>query len=264
MKKIMIIGFGAMAHEVIRRLPSGINVGWIVARSQHHTAISQMSDGQTKAITHPDECDGQPDLVLECASQQAVHEFGEVILNRGWKLALISTGALADAKLFNQLQQSANDNGGKIIILSGAVAGMDGLSAAREGGLKSVTYISCKSPASWRGSPAEALVDLNNVKETTVFFEGSARDAAQKFPANANVAATIALMGMGMDSTQVKLTVDPQTRHNSHRIQVVGSFGEFHIELNGNPLTTNPKTSMLAALSALQVCRRLVDNGLAG
>jgi aspartate dehydrogenase len=138
---------------------------------------------------------------------------------------------------------------------------MDGLASAREGGLDSVTYQACKSPASWRGSMAEQLIDLDAVSEAQVFFEGSAREAARLFPANANVAATIALNGLGMDATRVRLLVDPATRRNTHRLQVCGNFGEFHIELSGNPLASNPKTSTLAALSAVQACRRLIDGG---
>ncbi len=262
MKKIMLIGFGGMAHEVIARLPQGVSVGWIVARERHHAAIARLNGGAIKAISHPIECSERPDLVLECASQQAVKAFGEAVLSRGWDLALASTGALAQAQLLETLRTTARINHAKLTILSGAVAGMDGLAAAREGGLESVTYVSNKSPASWRGSPAEQLVDLDNVSEATVFFEGSAREAAQTFPANANVAATIALMGIGMDNTRVQLRVDPHTRRNTHRIQAAGAFGEFHIELNGNTLSSNPKTSMLAALSAVEACRRLVDDGL--
>jgi aspartate dehydrogenase len=74
-----------------------------------------------------------------------------------------------------------------------------------------VTYQSRKSPASWRGSYAEQLIDLNAVSEASVFFEGSAREAARLFPANANVAATVALGGVGMDETRVQLMVDPAT-----------------------------------------------------
>ena len=262
MKKIMMIGFGAMAREVISRLPDGVSIGWVVARPHHHQAIQQALGHGVQAIEHPSACQERPDLVLECASQKAVHEFGEFILNSGWKLALISTGALADKPLFQRLVQAEQRHQGELIVLSGAVAGMDGLASAREGGLDSVTYTSNKSPANWRGSPAEKLVDLDNVTEPVVFFEGSARDAAQQFPANANVAATVALMGIGMDLTKVKLRVDPHTSRNTHTIFAAGTFGEFHIELNGNPLPTNPKTSTLAALSAVQVCRRLVDGGL--
>ncbi|QUY47736.1 aspartate dehydrogenase [Serratia plymuthica] len=261
MKNIMMIGYGAMAKEVLSRLPEGVGVGWIVARAAHHAAIHNAFGGKVQALTHPDHCTGQPDLVLECASQQAVAEFGEAVVKRGWSLAVISTGALADAALQLRLQQAGRQYQGRVIVLSGAVAGMDGLASAREGGLDSVTYQASKSPASWRGSLAEKLIDLDTVSEARVFFEGSAREAARLFPANANVAATIALNGLGMDATRVRLQVDPHTRRNTHRLQVCGSFGEFHIELSGNPLASNPKTSTLAALSAVQACRRLIDGG---
>lgn len=261
MKKVMLIGFGAMAQAVIERLPKGVAIGWIVARESHHAAIRAQLGEDVVALASPMECAHTPDLVLECASQQAVAEFGEAVLQRGWPLAVVSTGALADAALQQRLQQVCRRHHGQLIVLSGAVAGMDGLASAREGGLESVTYQASKSPASWRGSPAEQLIDLDAVREAQVFFEGSAREAARLFPANANVAATIALNGLGMDATRVRLQVDPATRRNTHRLQVCGDFGEFHIELSGNPLASNPKTSTLAALSAVQACRRLVDGG---
>lgn len=253
MKKIMLIGYGAMAQAVIERLPSQVAIGWIVAREHHHQAIGQRFGGVVRALTDPQACDETPDLVLECASQQAVAQYGEGILKRGWPLAVISTGALADSKLEKQLMQA----GGKLTLLSGAVAGIDGLAAAKEGGLERVTYRSRKSPASWRGSYAEQLIDLHAVTEAQVFFEGSAREAARLFPANANVAATVALGGMGMDDTRVQLMVDPATRRNTHTLHVEGLFGEFHLELSGLPLASNPKTSTLAALSAVRACREL-------
>ncbi|WON77917.1 aspartate dehydrogenase [Serratia sp. UGAL515B_01] len=261
MKKIMMMGYGAMAKEVLARLPEGVEAGWILAREKYHAEINQTFAGRIQTLTHPDQCSGEPDLVLECASQQAIAEFGEAVLKRGWRLAVISTGALADAELQLRLQQACTGYHGELIVLSGAVAGMDGLASAREGGLESVTYQSSKSPASWRGSLAEKLIDLDTVSEAKVFFEGSAREAARMFPANANVAATIALYGLGMDATRVRLQVDPHTQRNTHRLQVYGQFGEFQFELCGNPLASNPKTSTLAALSAVQVCRSLVNGG---
>ena len=250
MKKIMLIGFGAMAQAVIERLPAGVAIGWIVARASHHAAIRQQFGDAVVALTSPLECADVPDLVLECASQQAVAQYGEDILRRGWHLAVISTGAL---------EQRSRSAGGKLTLLSGAVAGIDGLAAAKEGGLERVTYQSRKSPASWRGSYAEQLIDLNSVSVAQVFFEGSAREAARLFPANANVAATVALGGVGMDETRVQLMVDPATKRNTHTLHVEGVFGEFHLELSGLPLASNPKTSTLAALSAVRACRELAQ-----
>lgn len=253
MKKIMLIGYGAMAQAVIERLPPQVAIGWIVAREPHHAAIQAQFGEAVEALSSPLECFDTPDLVLECASQQAVAQYGEAVLARGWHLAVISTGALADSALEQRLQNA----GGQLTLLSGAVAGIDGLAAAKEGGLEHVTYQSRKSPASWRGSYAEQLIDLNTVSEAQVFFEGSAREAARLFPANANVAATVALGGVGMDETRVQLMVDPATQRNTHTIHVKGLFGEFHLELSGLPLASNPKTSTLAALSAVRACREL-------
>ncbi|NWK88530.1 aspartate dehydrogenase [Raoultella terrigena] len=253
MKKIMLIGYGAMAQAVIERLPPQVALGWVVAREAHHPAIRQRFGDAVAVLDDPQSCAETPDLVLECASQQAVAQFGEAILRRGWHLAVISTGALADSELEKRL----NGAGGRLTLLSGAVAGIDGLAAAKEGGLEQVTYRSRKSPASWRGSYAEMLIDLNAVTEAKIFFEGSAREAARLFPANANVAATVALGGIGMDDTRVQLMVDPMTRRNTHTLHVQGAFGEFHLELSGLPLASNPKTSTLAALSAVRACREL-------
>ncbi|WNN43621.1 aspartate dehydrogenase [Winslowiella toletana] len=259
MKKIMLIGYGAMAQEVIAHLPQGISIGWIVARAGHHPSILAQFNQQTEPLLSPADCRERPDLVLECASQQAVAQLAAMVLQRGWTLAVISTGALADAQLEQHLITLRQQTGGRLRLLAGAVAGMDGLASAREGGLEQVVYQSRKSPASWRGSHAEKLVNLAQVSEARVFFHGSAREAARLFPANANVAATIALAGIGMDETEVQLMVDPATTRNTHRLYARGRFGEMQLELSGFPLGTNPKTSTLAALSAVQACRQLLE-----
>ncbi|MDD9340394.1 MAG: aspartate dehydrogenase [Providencia heimbachae] len=260
MKTLMLIGYGAMADEVINRLPSGIELRWIVAHSHHHDSILARFHGKVMPISDLNNVTEKPDLVLECASHQAVKQYAPAILQSGWTLAIISTGALADAELAQNLTELARQHGGQLIPLSGAIAGLDGLRAAKESNISQVTYQSRKSLASWRNSPAEHYIDLNSVTEPTIFFQGSAREAALNFPANANVAATVALYGIGMDATQVQLMVDPTTQHNSHKIEVKGDFGHFCIELNGQPLPSNPKTSLLSALSAVEICRRIAEH----
>ncbi|EMJ7519768.1 aspartate dehydrogenase [Providencia rettgeri] len=259
MKTLMLIGYGAMAQEVIARLPSGITLRWVVARPHHHNAIQERFKGAVLPIDSLDDFNEHPDLVLECAGHQAVQQYAPTILQRGWTLAIISTGVLADATFENTLTTLAKRHQSQLIPLSGAVAGLDGLRAAKEANITHVIYQSRKSPTSWRNGAAERYIDLSSVSEATAFFSGSAREAALNFPANANVAATVALYGIGMDATQVQLIVDPDTTKNSHQIDVRGDFGHFSIELNGNPLPSNPKTSMLAALSAVEICRRIAE-----
>lgn len=259
-KRILLIGYGAMAREVVSRLPDGVRIGWVIVPAEFHAALAaELAPQNIAVLSDINQLEAVPDLVLECAGHAALAEHGVPALRRGWRLAVVSVGALADAALYRQLRHAACEGAAVLQLLSGAVAGMDGLAAAREAGLDEVTYISRKSPNSWRGSAAEQMIDLDSVSETTVFFEGNAGEAARTFPANANVAATIALNGMGMETTRVVLMVDPHTRRNTHRIHARGAFGEMTIELAAHPLPGNPKTSMLAALSAVRACRQLLE-----
>ena len=126
----------------------------------------------------------------------------------------------------------------------------------RFAGLTSVRYRSRKPPLAWRGSPAERLVDLGKLCERTVLYAGTAGEAALLYPQNANVAAAVALAGLGFDATEVELDADPDAPGNVHEIEAEGAAGRFAIQLQGKPSRTNPKTSALAALS---VARALLN-----
>lgn len=259
MKQLMMIGFGAMAHEVCRHLPKDLALKWVVVPERSIESVQQVVSAEVQVISTVDDCQGVPDYVIEVAGQAAVKEHVEKIVSKGWSIGLISVGTLADQAFFEHIQQVAERSGAQIHLLAGAIAGIDGLAAAREGGLEKVTYQGCKSPNSWRGSYAEQLVDLDGVTQATVFYRSSAREAALNFPANANVAATIALAGLGLDETMVELMVDPHIQQNKHTICAEGRFGQMSIEMLGVPLENNPKTSTLAALSVIRACRNSVD-----
>lgn len=109
MKTLMLIGYGAMANEVIQRLPAGIELGWIVAREHHHNDIKQRFQNRVIPLSCPTHASQKPDLILECASQHAVKQYAPMVLEKGWTLAVISTGALADAQLAQTLSQKLNN-----------------------------------------------------------------------------------------------------------------------------------------------------------
>ncbi|MBL8689259.1 MAG: aspartate dehydrogenase [Rhodospirillaceae bacterium] len=200
-----------------------------------------------------------PPLVVECGGHGAVREHGAAVLLRGAELVVVSTGALADPTLFDALKNAAEKGCGRLSLVSGAVGGIDALAAAREGGLSKVVYTGRKPPAGWRGTAAEKVVDLDTIAAPTEVYRGNAGEAARRFPQNANVAATIALAGLGLDATEASLIADPSATGNIHRIEAEGAFGRFSLEFSGKTLPGNPKTSMMAALSVIRAVRNRIE-----
>jgi aspartate dehydrogenase len=197
----------------------------------------------------------RPELIAEVAGQQAVAQYGETVLRNRVDLLVISVGALADMALFERLKSAAQASQSRILLPAGAIGGIDAIAAMRMGGLSLVRYRSRKPPLAWRGSPAEKVVDLAGLAKPAVLYRGSAREAALLYPQNANVAAAIAIAGLGFERTEVELVADPAAPGNVHEIEVEGAAGRFAIELQGKPSRTNPKTSALAALSVARAIR---------
>jgi len=196
-----------------------------------------------------------PDLIVECAGQGAVVDYGEEILSAGCDLMMIAIGALADDALRGRLSEAARGTGAQMTLPAGAIAGIDGLAALKLGGLDTVRYISTKLPVAWKGTPADDNFDLNGMTERTVIFNGAAREAALRYPKNANIAAIVALAGIGLDETMVDLVADPAITDNVGRIEAEGRYGRLMVELSGHAAPDNPKTSACTALSIVNAIR---------
>jgi len=194
----------------------------------------------------------QPDLIVEAAGHQAVRAYGASCLEAGADLLLVSVGVLSDPEVLDGLERAARAAGRQVLLPSGALAGLDYLQAARIAGLQSVCYRSRKPPQAWRDTPAEQLLDLGSVRQATVFFRGTARQAARDYPKNANVAATLALCTLGLDDTQVELIADPQASGNVHEIEAQSAVGRLSVQVQNLPSPDNPKTSLVTPYSALR------------
>ena len=177
------------------------------------------------------------------------------VLAAGFDFMFVSSGALVDDTLRSKLIDTARRCGSRLLLPAGATAGLDGLSALRVGGLHSVRYTSTKPAGAWVGTPAERNFDLDRLTERTVIFAGSAREAARLYPKNANIAATIALAGLGLDDTEVRLVADPNASDNMGRLEAEGKFGTLRVEATGTPTPENPKTSANTAFSLLHAMR---------
>ena len=257
MKSVMFIGYGSMARKVHLMLPKSVVLTTIIASARSADKIRAELGDNVEVITSVSELSTVPDLAIEMSGQDGLREHAVAVLAKGIALGVVSVGAFTDDEFACALHDTAKTNQTKIHILAGAVAGIDGINAASLAGLDNVTYQGCKNPASWRGSYADELIDYDILEHATVFFIGSAREAAALFPDNSNVAATIALAGVGLDDTKVELIVDPTLEHNIHHITAKGVFGQLDISMMGLPLAENPKTSSLAAFSALRLCCEL-------
>jgi aspartate dehydrogenase len=197
-----------------------------------------------------------PDLVVECAGQGAVSAHAAAVLRAGLDCIVASIGALADDRLAADLRAAAKAGGARLILPAGAVGGIDILAALRPSGIARVTYTGRKPPLAWAGTPAEEALDLNTLSEARVFFTGTAREAATRFPKNANVAATVALAGVGMDQTTVTLIADPTITANVHEVAVEAGAASFAISITGHPSPDNPKTS---ATTVYSVAREVLN-----
>jgi aspartate dehydrogenase len=257
--RIALIGYGAIADEVVGGLEVrgelsalvGILVrpGRLPQRRQKAAGRFVLVDGLAALL------DLAPDIVIEAAGHDAVVRFGADVLGRGIDLLIASVGALADRKLAQDLVAAA-PAGTELWIASGAVAGIDGLSAARTAGLRSVTYTSLKAPAAWNGTPAQEVLAVETAQtRRVIFFRGSAREAAAQFPQNANVAATIALASLGLDRTRVQLGSDPHVSGPMGIVEAEGDFGRFSFEILALASPTNPKTSALTGHSMVAAVR---------
>ena len=250
-QELSLIGFGAIGRAVYQRVQghAGVRITHIVV-SKAKVAALQSELGVDVTVTH--QVPPDTPLVLECAGHSALTGHVLPALLRGIECAVLSIGALSDQGLPEQLQEAAVQGGTQLHLLTGAMGGVDALSAARLAGLDSVTYIGRKPPSGWRGSLAEQRVNLDALTEATVILEATAREAARLYPKNANVAATLSLAGLGLDLTLVRLIADPTVTDNIHEIEAKGAFGEMHVRMRGKPLAENPKTSALTVLSAVR------------
>ncbi|MEP6972279.1 MAG: aspartate dehydrogenase [Betaproteobacteria bacterium] len=258
MRDVTLIGYGAIGRSVHTRLHGhgGVRIAHVVVSPRSLAAVRDAVGAEVSVL---DAVPADATLVLECAGHGALTTHVLQALARGVECAVLSVGALSEAGLAEQLDDAARKGGTQLHLLPGAIGGIDAIAAARLAGLDEVTYTGRKPPQGWRGSPAETLVNLDRLGEPTVILQASAREAARLYPKNANVAATVALAGLGLDATTVRLIADPTVHENIHEITLRGAFGEMQLTMRGKPLADNPRTSALTVLSALRFLNNRVN-----
>jgi aspartate dehydrogenase len=257
--RVAVLGGGTIARLILEhrdRLP-GIEFVGIAGRDETSRGKALAAQfGLAYAAGRPALLALRPEAVVEAASHEAVREHLVALLEARVGVIVLSGGALADDRLRQAAERAAERAGALLYVPSGGIGGLDALKTACLAGVDEVSIQVAKPPAAWTGIPyVESLgVDL---RRPQVLFEGPAREGVPHFPQNVNIAAVLALAGIGMDRTRLKVVSDPALTLNTHTIRVSGRSGRFTVVLENVAAPENPKTSWLACYSALSALRNL-------
>lgn len=251
MLTVGVAGLGSVGLRVARALDRGAVPGLRLAAVSSRTGRAgdeRMAclSGDVRLVAL-DALAGRADVIVECLPPERFTALaGPVVRMRGKVLVAASAGALLAA---DEIGREALRNGVRIIVPSGAVAGLDGLRAAMLAGVERVRLVTRKPPASlgFRDAPQEPVR----------VFHGTAREAIARFPRNINVAATISLAGLGADRTEVQIWADPAASANRHELHLWSIAGQMTATTVNAPDPANPKSSAITGYSILAALRRL-------
>lgn len=252
-RRIVLIGFGAIAGELAAALLAADAPGFALGVLLAPGSASRRRVPEGCALL--DDLDAvagfAPDLVVEAAGHAALREIAPGCLALGLPVLVASIGALHDAALHERLVATARAHGGRLLLASGALGGLDYVRAARGAQDLTLTYESRKPPAAWAGELRARGHDPEGLTEPVTLFSGTAREAAAAYPQNLNVAAALALAGPGFERTRVAVICDPAAVGNSHVVAVESGFGAMRIAIANRPSPANPKSSRIVAHSLL-------------
>jgi len=251
MLKVGIVGMGVIGRRVADAVTRGIAGTALVGVS-----VREPATAAGYPVLPLDELIERADLIVEAATQAALREFGPAVLSAGKHLMVLSVGALVG--VLDGWAALAEKHRCRILVPSGAIAGLDGVKGAREGAITAVTMETRKPPRGLAGAPyiEQQRIDLDRITTETLIFEGPATEAVRGFPANVNVVAALSLAGIGPERTRIKIYAVPDQARNQHRITVEGEFGTLRIEVENVP-SENPRTGRLSYLSAIAMLREL-------
>jgi aspartate dehydrogenase len=262
--KVALIGCGFIGKMLARALAYGtVNVSLLVV---HDLVKRRSREVASLFIQHPPHIakdreeilSSSADLIVEAASIKAARRLLIPALESSKKVMIMSVGSLADPSFLEEVRLRASEKGCKVYIPSGAIGGLDLLKAASLEEIRSVKLTTTKHPKSLANAPllAEKNIEPGDIDKPTMLFAGTAREAINHLPANVNVAISLSLAGIGVDKTWVEVVADPQVKRNIHRIEIKGSFGRMSCQIENEHSPQNPKTSYLAALSAIATFKR--------
>jgi aspartate dehydrogenase len=256
--RVAVAGLGAIGTRIVKALDRGIDGLTLTAVSAQHIEkhrgwVSALASAP--AILPIDALADAADIVVECAPSKLVRSIVAPVVARGKCAVVLSVGALLE---HDDLIALAKENGGQIVVPTGALIGLDAVTAAAVGTIHSVQMVTRKPVSGLAGAPyiIENNIDIERITEPLKIFDGTAREAAKGFPANLNVAVALSLAGIGPDRTRVQIWADPTVSRNVHRIEVDSDSARFSMSIENIP-SENPRTGLITALSVIACLRKM-------
>jgi aspartate dehydrogenase len=259
--RVAIGGFGAIGEAVARRLDQGVEGLALVAVSARDKARAEAAIAgfaRPVPVVPLAQLGEEADIVVECAPAHLLREIAEPALGHGRVVMVLSCGALLDNF---DLVELARRHGGRILVPTGALLGLDAVTAAAEGAIATVHMITRKPPGGLIGAPYLEWhrISMDGLDAPKCVFRGSAGEAARGFPANVNVAAALALAGIGPERTTIEIWADPGVTRNIHKIEVEAEAARFSMQIENVPSAENPKTGRLTPLSVVAALKKLTS-----
>lgn len=258
---VAIAGLGAIGESLAKKLGAGvipeIALTAVASRDKDKARATLGASLAHVQVLSLAELSSVADVVVECAPAKVLGDIVRPVLEARKKVMVLSVGALLG---YPDLIDLARKTGGQIIVPSGALLGLDAVSAAAEGTINSVRMVTRKPVKGLVGAPylVENGIEIEGITEAKRVFEGTAREAAKGFPANLNVAVALSLAGIGPDRTRLEIWADPHLTRNTHRIVVDSDAASFEMAIENIP-SENPKTGRITALSVIAALRKLVS-----
>ncbi len=256
--RVAIAGLGAIGRTLAKRLAAGMPGLKLACAAAGDRAKAQAwldGAGISCPLVELEAFPDHADLAVECAPAKILADICAPMLKAGKRVMVLSAGALLPRP---EIVALAREHGGQIIVPTGALLGLDAVSAASEGDIHSVRMITRKPPGGLEGAPylVEHGISVAGLNTAKLVFSGTAREAAAGFPANVNVVAALSLAGIGPDRTTIEIWADPAVTRNCHSIEVDADSARFSLSIENIP-SENPKTGRITALSVLAALRKL-------
>lgn len=262
--KIGIVGCGAIGKSLAKFIDKELNTKAKLSAIcdldlSKAIILKNLLKKSKPIITNLDNLIKKSDLVIESASAKISYQVAKKSILRKKNILIMSIGGIISKA--NELFDLARKNNCFVYLPSGAICGLDGLKASSLAGIKKVILITRKPPKALEGAQyiKKNKIDLKKINKETIIFKGNAISAIKEFPQNINVAGLLSIAGMGAKKTQVQIVTSPKFKLNSHKIIIESKAGNIETLCENVAFKENPKTSYLAALSAMAVLKGMFD-----